>query len=183
MSKILRLTFLAYILVTLTACATVSTAATPQATIPPPTPAPTLPPTRPSSPTSQPLAAAPASFVCPVTPTVMDEPPTDPNSSPFGYTSYFINDDRTMWAGWTPESWTASPDGNKTVWIRPLGTDLQISGHRLDGDSAPVKADIPCCYPTGFQIVGLYFPTPGCWQVTATSGPSHLEFTLQVRNG
>jgi hypothetical protein len=110
----------------------------------------------------------------------MDEPPKDPNSDPFGYTSYFINADRTIWAGWAPESWTASPDGNKTVWIRPAGTDLQISGHRLDGDSAPIKADIPCCYPTGFQIVGLYFPTPGCWQITADSGQNHLQFVLQI---
>lgn len=180
MSKFLRFTFLAYILLTLTACATVS-AATPADTATPPQP--TLLPTVAPSRTPEPLAAAPTNFVCPVTATQMGEPPKDPNSSPFGYGPWFINADQTMWAGWDPAAWTASPDGNKTVWIRPQGTALKITGTRLDGDSAPLKADIPCCYPTGFQIVGLYFPTAGCWQVTATSGDSQLQFTLQVPNG
>lgn len=180
MSKFVRFTLLAYILVTLTACASVSAAEPATSTVAvPPTPVPTQLP----SPTPQSLAALPAGAACPVTATQLGEPPKDPNSDPFGYGPWFINADQTMWAGWNPTQWTASSDGNKTVWIRPAGTDLQITGHRLDGDSAPLKAEIPCCYPTGFQIVGLYFPTAGCWQVTATSGPSQLEFVIQIPKG
>jgi len=179
MSKLIRLTFLTYILVTLTACATVSSATPASATDEVATPpAPTIAAT--SLPTATPVAAASTTFDCPVTPTVMDEPPKDPNSDPFGYNSWFINSDRTLWAGWAPETWKAGPDGNKTVWIRPAGAKLQIEGHRLDGVTDSVKAEIPCCYPTGFQIAGLYFPTPGCWQVTADAGESHLQFVLQV---
>ncbi len=177
MSNFVRLTFLACILLTLTACATVSAATQDEPTAAPSTPVPTVAP----SPTSEPPTAV--SFACQVTSTIMGEPPKDPNSDPFGYGPWMVNADQTMWAGWDPTGWTASSDGNKTVWIRPQGTTLHITGNRLDGDSAPLKADIPCCYTTGFQIVGLYFPSAGCWQVKATSGQSQLQFTLQVAQG
>lgn len=40
---------------------------------------------------------------------------------------------------------------------------------------------LPCCYPTGFQVAGLYFPTGGCWEVTATAGESKLQFVTMVK--
>jgi len=56
-----------------------------------------------------------------------------------------------------------------------------IGGRRLDANAPPVEAHIPCCYPAGFQIVALFFPTEGCWEVTAKSGDSELQFVTQVK--
>ena len=87
-----------------------------------------------------------------------------------------------MWAGPYAEEypWKAGADGNKILWIRPEGTELKVSGHRLDADAPPLRADIPCCYPTGFQVTGLYFPTEGCWEVTAEAGKSRLQFVVEI---
>jgi hypothetical protein len=43
----------------------------------------------------------------------------------------------------------------------------------------PIPA-INCCYPTGFQVMGLIFPTEGCWDVTAKAGDSELHFVTLV---
>ena len=71
--------------------------------------------------------------------------------------------------------------GQKSYWVRPQGTKLAISGRRLDAGGSPVEAYVPCCYPTGFQIVSLHFPTAGCWQVDARAGDSKLQFVTRVK--
>jgi hypothetical protein len=43
-----------------------------------------------------------------------------------------------------------------------------------------MEVHIPCCYPTRFQSSGLYFPTEGCWEVTAQAGESELVFVVRV---
>ncbi len=116
---------------------------------------------------------------CPITTPVFDEAPDDPNADPFGSGPWFINEDRTIWAG--PYPWVAGSQGNKALWIRPAGTELSVTGRRLDGDAPPLTAEIPCCYTTGFQVTGLYFPTGGCWEVTATAGDSKLQFVTMVK--
>ena len=119
---------------------------------------------------------------CPATQPITDEPPDDPNADPFGPGPWFINEDRTVWAGPYAEEypWKAGADGNKILWIRPEGTELKVSGHRLDADAPPLRAEIPCCYPTGFQVTGLYFSTEGCWEVTAEAGKSRLQFVVEI---
>lgn len=98
---------------------------------------------------------------------------------------YFVNADRSLWAsaGWTSQAGyplQASEDGIKVGWFRPAGATLAISGRRLDGEAAPLAADIPCCYPTRFQASGLYFPSEGCWEVTALAEDSELSFVVWV---
>jgi hypothetical protein len=66
------------------------------------------------------------------------------------------------------------------LWIRPQGTELVITGRRLDAEAAPLEASIPCCYPTGFQATGLTFPIEGCWEVTAQAGEAELRFVTKV---
>jgi hypothetical protein len=119
---------------------------------------------------------------CPATQPITNEPPDDLNADPFGPGPWFINEDRTVWAGPYAEEypWKAGANGNKILWIRPEGTELKVSGHRLDADAPPLRADIPCCYPTGFQVTGLYFPTEGCWKVTAEAGKSRLQFVVEI---
>jgi hypothetical protein len=129
---------------------------------------------------AQPTAApAPAASDCPITEAILDEPPKDPNSDPFGRGYWYINADRTIWAD-APESQSWRAGDAKVIWIRPQGTQLVITGQRLDGDAPQLRAEIPCCYPTGFQATGLNFPTGGCWEVTARAGKSELRFVTYV---
>jgi len=115
------------------------------------------------------LVHAPSTTGCRFFFFVRAEPPRDPNA------------DRSIWAGWAAGHWVSGSNGNKVLWIRPQGTNLKVVGRRLDGDGATaLKADIPCCYPTGFQASRVYFPTSGCWEVTATAGGSELKFVTKV---
>jgi hypothetical protein len=112
---------------------------------------------------------------------VSAEPPRDPNADAFGQGPWYVNTDRSMWAGWLAGHWVSGTKGNKVLWIRPRGTTLEVVGRRLDGDgSAEVSVDMPCCYPTGFQASRVYFPTSGCWEVTATAGDSELRFVTKI---
>jgi hypothetical protein len=95
---------------------------------------------------------------------------------------WYINADRTLWAGWDAAHLRAGGRGNKVLWIRPQGTQLKVVGRRLDEDAAPLQARIPCCYPTGFQASGLVLPTLGCWKITASAGSSTLTFVAYVDN-
>lgn len=121
----------------------------------------------------------PATVTCAVTQPTQAQPPDDPNADPFGFGDWYINADRTIWVGLPPVgSWRTG--GEKVIWIRPAGTDLTVTGQRLDAEAPPLRADIPCCYSTGFQVTGLYFPTEGCWEVTATADEHELRFVTRV---
>src|SRR5262245_56587603 len=107
------------------------------------------------------------------------QPAKDPNADPFPNGPWYINADRTIWAGW--DAANLHEGSNKVLWIRPQGTDLEISGRRLDAESSGLAASIPCCYPTGFQATGLTFPTAGWWEVKAKAGSSTLVFVTLVK--
>lgn len=124
---------------------------------------------------------------CPVSETVWVKPPQDaaiPDEPAFG--NYYQNEDATImaaawWKGIETEYLRAGGNGIKTGWFRPEGAPLEITGERLDGSSPePFHADIPCCYPTRFQASGLYFPTEGCWRITAKAAASELSFVVRV---
>jgi hypothetical protein len=114
---------------------------------------------------------------CPVSKTISAEPAKDPNADRFGFGPWYVNAGRTIWVR---GAFQASGVGNKTMWIRPAGTELVVEGQRLDAPAPPLRVRIPCCYPTGFQVTGMYFPTPGCWEVNARSGASDLRFVTDV---
>ena len=75
-------------------------------------------------------------------------------------------------------------DGSITVkvgWWRGVPGKLLISGHRLDGEAPPLRADVPEGYePRGFQPTGLTFATPGCWMVVGNVGDAELTFVVSV---
>jgi hypothetical protein len=80
------------------------------------------------------------------------------------------------------------PDGSvgmKFGWWRSVPGTLQITGRRLDRAAPAVRAHVPSGYgDRGFQSSGVYFPTPGCWEVTGTVGTARLSFvTLVVKRG
>lgn len=73
------------------------------------------------------------------------------------------------------------PGGMKFGWDRLAHGDLTISTRRLDASTAPVAADVPGGYgDIGFQVSGLNFPAPGCWQVSGTVGSRTLTFVVNV---
>ena len=128
---------------------------------------------------------------CKATPMVLDTAPPDRSADPVGPGHWYINADRSMWVAVPGTGWPAGGklysgsreiNGQKTYWVRPRGSELTISGRRLDTAAPPLEAHVPCCYPTGFQIVGLHFPTEGCWEVTATAGDKQLQFVTQVKH-
>ena len=77
------------------------------------------------------------------------------------------------------------PDGSivaKLGWWRAVEGPLVIEGERLDGRSAPLRADVPDGYgPTGFLPSLLTFPTQGCWKVVGSIGRTSLTFVVLVR--
>jgi hypothetical protein len=107
--------------------------------------------------------AVPSAATCRETATVREEPSKDTSpTNRFGAGPWYVNADRTIWAHaaharyWMPGSY-----GNKVLWIRPKGTQLDVAGRRLDGEAPPLRASIPCCYSKGFQVTRVYFPTAG----------------------
>ena len=86
------------------------------------------------------LCGCSASESCPVTKPVWTVPPDDPAvSGTPGYGYYIMNDDRSIWAApwWEgqDENYLISGEDIKAGWFRPAGTELEISGKRLDGAS------------------------------------------------
>ena len=128
-----------------------------------------------------------SSAACPVTKPAWVLAPKDSavlNPPAYGY--YFVNENSSIWASawwWGKEGYSfhAGKDGNKVGWFRPEGAVMEITGRRLDGKAPPLEVDIPCCYPTRFQASGLYFPTEGCWEVTAKAADSMLSFVVKVK--
>lgn len=145
--------------------------------------APAAPPTAAPAPSPTPNAAG---ADCPLSESVWVKPPEDAavNDPPaFGY--YYVNADRSIWASawWTGQSeyrLRAAGEGNKVGWFRPAGATLDITGQRLDAPAPPLEAHASCCYPTRFQASGIYFPTGGCWEVTARADKSELTFVVWV---
>jgi hypothetical protein len=147
------------------------------------------------------LTVSPTSKGCVVSKTVMGEPPetrTDRLAfSGFGYGAWYVNADRTIWVR---GGWQAGPKGNKVLWAKPPGVGLVITGREIDRAGSPPRAitapgsplldgpgSLPrattgggSTYPWGFEVTGLYFDSPGCWEITARAGREELRFVIVV---
>lgn len=90
-----------------------------------------------------------------------------------------------IWTTLTPDGRTVGqpqPDDSLRVkfpWWR-LGKTLRIEGRRLDGPAPALRAAVPDGYYGDFQASALFFPTPGCWEITAKSDRSTLTFVMLV---
>ena len=79
--------------------------------------------------------------------------------------------------------------GVKVGWYRYGRGKLTITATRLDEPGRVKRTSVPSGYgSTGFQASGIYFPSEGCWKVTATVGHSHLTYVtvilkVQARRG
>ncbi len=128
---------------------------------------------------------------CPVTtppPLPLAAPPDVnflPDTTTFGYgnaTLYVV----------LPRDATLRPDpypgtterGVKFGWWRLGAGELVIATRRLDASTPPLAASIPRGYGTsGFQVSGLRFAAPDCWEVSAAvGGQAPLAFVVRVES-
>jgi hypothetical protein len=57
---------------------------------------------------------------------------------------------------------------------------LSIRGREV-GSALQARASVPDGYgDTGFQASGIYFPVPGCYEVTGAAGGTSLSFVTLV---
>jgi hypothetical protein len=122
-------------------------------------------------------AAAQSSKSCSVSKTVMTEPTQVEGAGRFGYGAWYVNEDHSIWV--RNDSWQAGKDGNKVLWKKPVGTMLVVTGRRLDGPAPQTRTGYRDTH-FGFAVTGLYFDSPGCWQLIANAGSEHLDFVTEV---
>ena len=115
---------------------------------------------------------------CPVTTPVIATPPSPADSGrdslPRGM--YFVSTDKQIWA--PALEWRLG--GRKIPWIKPVGSRLTVQGRRLDGEAAPLWADISSGYSGDFQSSIIIIPTAGCWEIEARANASMLRFILYI---
>jgi hypothetical protein len=64
--------------------------------------------------------------------------------------------------------------------------DLKVTGRRLDGDAPPLlttEATNALTGPTtanAEMVVGVYVPTPGCWEITGEYRGQKLSYVVWV---
>ena len=70
----------------------------------------------------------------------------------------------------------------KLGWFTPRVTP-RVTGRRTDGTGRALRVDMGVrSYASGpFSPSLLYFPSLGCWRITATAGGSHLVAIVNVR--
>jgi len=111
-------------------------------------------------------------------------PSSEPwRSSLFGSSVAYGNGQ--LWVGGLASSgviqFEAAESGWKLGWWRSVPGRLSITGRRLDDAASPLRASVPDGYgDSGFQASGVYFPTPGCWEITGTIGTASLTFVTFV---
>src|SRR5258706_12558860 len=126
----------------------------------------------------------PGKFVCPVTQPNDSIPPHEIAQEGF----YYGNG--KLWTTLWPNGkiyllpTDKMPDGSfdvKSGFDRGRHATLHVEGPRLDAEAEPLRADIPDGYgDTGFQVLGLIFPSTGCWEVTGCVGDASLTFVTEV---
>ena len=136
------------------------------------------------------LSASPVAspVTCPVTHPNGDMPPGsgDPHYVG-GYGNDALWTNLWMWGG-GPVPVQADPDRpgrthgpEKWAWHRYVPGELTIEGRRMDGEAPPLRSHVPHGYgEIGFQVSGLDFPMPGCWEVTGRVGDASLTFVVLV---
>ena len=129
---------------------------------------------------------------CPVSPHVTGHPP----GGPTGNNDWYANADRTIWAtfwGWDfvlrgadqLGSKRGQVPGQKVLWYKPSDSSLSVTGRRIDGKAPPLGYDISIDpRPSGpIQPSGIYFPTPGCWEIEAKASSAELRLVVLVKPG
>ncbi len=113
---------------------------------------------------------------CPVTTPITITPPDSKYRDPLPRGAYYASADEMVLV--PAEEW--GQGSRKILWIKPLGSRLTVQGRRLDGDAAPLWANIPIGYAGDFQASTVIIPTAGCWEIVARANESELRFVLVI---
>lgn len=70
--------------------------------------------------------------------------------------------------------------GEKFPWWMAGSSRFSLQAQRLYRHAPRARAHIPSGYTGQFQASALYFPAPGCWKITAGSGPTRLSIVVLV---
>jgi hypothetical protein len=70
-------------------------------------------------------------------------------------------------------------------WRKEPTPKLKITGRRLDSQAPPLDVDGPNAVgangsPGNYMMVGLTFPTIGCWEITGHDESVELKFVVWV---
>ncbi len=113
---------------------------------------------------------------CPVTTPITITPPGSKYRDPLPRGAYYASADELILV--STEEWGLG--GRKIHWVKPLGSRLTVQGRRLDGEAAPLWADISSGYSGDFQSSIIIIPTAGCWEIEARANASMLRFVLYI---
>jgi hypothetical protein len=134
---------------------------------------------------------------CPVTvppdPAFMPPAPYDA----LGFKGYFWYGSERLWTSLPEEgAWYGlpnNPDGytqkifwwrDGYIWNEEPEPNLVVAGERLDGKSLPLnvsRATNAYAHDIGSaMLVGVDFPTLGCWKITGQYGKAELSFVVWV---
>jgi hypothetical protein len=90
-----------------------------------------------------------------------------------------VPDGKPGWASIQRNGWIRA----KVAWFSARGTPA-VTGRRVDGTSRRLRADVgPLSFALGsgpFYPSLLYFPSFGCWRITATAGGARLTAIVKV---
>ena len=113
---------------------------------------------------------------CPVTTPITITPPDSKYRDPLPRGAYYASADEMILV--PSEEW--GQGSRKILWIKPLGSRLTVQGRRLDGEAAPLWADISSGYSGDFQSSIIIIPTAGCWEIEARANASMLRLVLYI---
>ena len=69
-------------------------------------------------------------------------------------------------------------------WDKEWRPKIKVTGKRLDGDAPPLLT-LPTTNafpgPGAAMLVGVYVPTPGCWEITAEYRAEKLSFVVWLQ--
>ena len=99
--------------------------------------------------------------------------------------------------GWAPRppghEHEVQPLTAKTFWAsvdfdykEEYPPKLKVTGKRLDGDAPPLLTLTPTNAfpgPAAAMLVGVYVPTPGCWEITGDYKGEKVSFVVWVKHG
>ena len=69
-------------------------------------------------------------------------------------------------------------------WRKEYPPRIEVTGRRLDGDAPPLLKLRPTNAlgkPYSAMLVGVYVPTPGCWEITGEYKGQKLSFVVWVQ--
>ncbi len=128
------------------------------------------------------IAAPPIAVPAAVTAFILGGVVLPPGMTPAPLDTMFGNDAMWVQLGTSDGTLVVGPDLHaKFVSYRLVDGNLTVSARRLDGPTGSVEISVPDGYgSSGFQAVGIVFPSPGCWSMTETVPGHDLVFVLRV---